>query len=331
MGVLKPNYPVKSNCPLEFNRDNPFEWTYSQGKAFPFGTDAFLTFKNSYGQTLDSWESDIVDGDLHFFAEAAPANLIPSGTAWTLTVDLNDGNSPRLFAQGNVYRAEAPFPNAASATPTVQPVQYSYSFGTPGFVYDPAWRIMSGHPQVYDNSSLTLPNGVAAGSLLGGDLSVFDQVSMLYYAPLNTDSVRLTYNVVKGLGGISGALGGETWVVVSSSYDMSNSAAIYHKQFLGSGDTVGIATGTGPTAFATRQSVAHTTSSLDNFTAEYNPSSNVFSVYVGTNTTPLVSWHDTTHIVDHGPGERYIGFAFKSALLGPGVEVSDWFASDNLG
>jgi hypothetical protein len=329
MGVLKPLYPVKSNCPLELNRDNPFEWIYSQGqgKTFAFGSDAFVTFKNTSGQTLDSWEADVVDGNLHFYTGAARANNIPNGTSWTLTVDLNDGNEPRLFMQGTVFRAEAPFPTIPSSTPQAQPLQFSYSFGTPGFVVDPAWRIITGNPQVYDDSSLTQPNAVAAGSVDG---STYPQVSMLYYSPLNTDAVRLTYNVVRGVGGIAGAIGGETWVVISSSYDMSNSAAIYHKQFLGSGDTVGIATGSGVAAFTTRNSVSHTTSTVENFTAEYNASSNIYSVYLGTNTTPMVSWTDSGSIVHHGPGERYVGLSLKSSHAGPGVKISDWFSADKI-
>lgn len=325
--TFKPKYPVQSYLTIYMERSNPFEWSYSlgRGKKFPFGTNAYLTFQNTYTQVLAVWEADASTGDLLFFAEAADADAIPDGTAWKLTVDLNDGNSPRVFAQGNVIRVEAPFPDDPSQSNEFDNVQYGYSFGSPGLIVDPAWRILNGHPRVYDNSGASLPNAVAAGSLQGGDLAIFDDVAMLYYAPLNNDPVRLTYNVVRG----QAVIGGEAWIVICSNYDMTNSAAIYHRQGIGQ-DVSGIATGTGPVTYQVRKQIAHATTSLDNYTAEYNPSSNTFNLYMGNSTTPLVSWEDTTEVVNHGLGERYVGFAFKSAFLSPGIEVSDWIISDSV-
>lgn len=323
MGIIKPLYPVQSNMPLELNRDNPFEWTYTQGlgRKFAFGTDAWLTFQNSYGQTIATWEvQDIANGDLHFFAEKDAANLIPAGTNWTLTVDLNDGNSPRLYMQGTVIRAEAPFPNAPGLN--VNPaVQYSYSFGTPGFLYDPAWRIISGRPYVYDNSGAGLPNAVAGGSLLTtGEFLPF--VFMLYYAPLMTDNVRFTYQTVGSGQGVAA-------VILTSSYDARNFVSVSHANI--GGGSVSIRTGTGVGSVGDVQASVTRATAHETFTASYNGASNTYAVYAGTNTTPIVSWTDNSDFMPHGPGQRYIGLAFQSELFSPGVEICNWYAGDDIG
>lgn len=325
--TFKPVRPIRGNQVLSLERDNPFEWTFTPRVPFPFGASGYLTFKNTAGQTVDTWEADAgSDGTLPFFEETAATNAIPAGTAWTLTVDLNDGNSPRLFEWGSVNRNESPFPDAPENSDIFDGVRYGYTFGTAGKLTDPAWRILNGHPHVYDNSLLTLPNAVGAGSLVQGDLAVYDDVAMLYFAQTRGDFVRVTYNTIRI--GFAGTC--EMWVVLCSDYGMTNSAAIYHKMVFGFDDTIGIATGTGPVTYATRASTTHTTTTNQNFTAEYNPASNTFAVYVGTNLTPLVTWVDSTDVVDHDIGNRYIGFAFKSGLVLPGIEVSDWLASDSV-
>lgn len=331
MAIWKPQIRVKSNAVLELNRGNPVVYTYTLPgqQVFPEGATPLLTLFNTYGQTLDSWAGTVAGGVATFSASASSANAIPTVTSWVLTAVMGS-HGPQILTQGTVLRNEAPFPDAPGASGVFDGVRYGYNFGTPGLLVDPSWRRLNGNPRVYDNSSLSLPNAVAAGSINGGDLAVYDDVGMLYYAPLSDDAVRLTYNVVKGLSVDKG----EAWIVICSNYDMSNSAAIYHEQHfgapLGDGATIGIATGSGPVTYVTRESVSHGVTSLDSFTAEYNPSSNTYAVYEGTDTTPIVSWHDSTEIVSHGAGETYVGFAFKSGALFPGVEISDWIISDSV-
>jgi hypothetical protein len=322
MALWRPDVRTRMST-IDLQRGNAFRYTYSLGgiNQFPSGSEAYLEIRNTYGQLLGHWDGEISGGSAKFAESAATADAIPAGSNFVLMISFA-GDDPQQVLWGNVIRSQSPWPDAPPVSTKFSGVAYEYSFGTPGFVVDEAWRIMNGNPRVYNNSSASLPNAVAAGSLLSGDLALFDDVAMLWFAPLANDPVRLTYNVVKG----PASAAGDAWVVICSNYDMTNSVAIHHTS--GSSPKVAIATGTGPVTFTDRQSVAHTTSSLDNFTAEYNPASNLFSVYIGTNTTPLVSWPDTTHVVQHGEGERYVGFAFKSGALFPGIEISDWYISD---
>lgn len=324
MNNWAPLYPVKSDGTLKLQRGNPFQYTWAPGvgRALPDGSSGSLVLQNSYGQTLATWSGTLSAGTLQFSQPSSDADPVPNGTAWTLMIDYNDSQGPRVKEQGTILRQEQPFPNAPALNPALQAVSYSYSFGTTGFVTDPAWRLMNGHPTVYDNSGRGYPNAVAAGSLVGGDLAVFDDVCMLYYAPLNTDAVRLTYTTVP--------FGeGDAWMIFCSNYDATNYAAIHHSRSL-TGDQLSIATGTGPVSITDRQILSHGTT-YENFTAEYDPSSNTFSVYKGTDTSPLVSWTDGASVVGHGMGNRYVGMGFKSAALTPGVEFAEWFIADDIG
>ncbi|ATN93998.1 minor tail protein [Mycobacterium phage Kumao] len=321
MGIWEPQVRVDSNRTLELNRGNTAYYAYTVPDTYPTPSAAVLTLYNDYGQVLDVW-SGTVDGRTIIFDEPSEAaDLIPTGSSWTLTAEMY--GTTRLVAQGTVIRIEAPFPAAPTHSDHFDAVQYRYVFATPGRIVDPAWRILVGSPWVYNNSGQSLPNAVAAGNLWTGEF--WPKVAMLYYAPLNTDAVRLTYNTVR-----SGD--GEALIVICSNYDMSNYAAIYHKQQFGIGswdnDVIAIVTGDGPHDYDIRAQEEWETQDLQNYTAEYNPVSNTFAVYLGNDTTPIVEWEDQNEIVNHGPGERYFGLCFESALLSPGVEISDVLIQD---
>lgn len=316
----RPEFPVRSNRVMELNRFNPAKWSLTLPANYAEVSSPTIVFRNSYGQTLATWEGD-VDGRVLTFDIEDDVDLIPRGAGWQLFADI-DGTE-RLLVQGTVVRNEQPFPDAPVASPEWDAKMFSYSFGTPGRLYDPAWRILVGRPTVYDNSGEDLPNAVAAGTLF--TLELWPQAVMMWFAPTQTDSVRFTYNVVRHGDG-------ECRVMICSNYDATNWAGILHKQVFGIGswddDEIAIVTGTGPTDYQIRATVSWETQDLQNYTAEYNPLTDTYAVYLGDSLDPIVSWTDSTNIVDHGPGERYVGLGFKSALLSPGVEVSDWRVQD---
>ncbi|QSM01084.1 hypothetical protein SEA_NANOSMITE_39 [Mycobacterium phage Nanosmite] len=326
MGSFKPLVPVRSNRPLELQRGNPLRYRYTLpgNREFPVGTTALLTVANTYGQTVGAYTGVVLGKDINFTEAAAISDALRRTDSWQLFVTYPSETMPTLLEQGQVIRIEAPFPDAPPQSSEFDGVSYQYSFGTPGRLYDPAWRVLAGSPFVHDNSARSLPNAVAAGTLID-DLTLWPKVAMLWFAPLQTDAVRLTYNIVRENDGIGIA-------VICSNYDMTNWVGIAHKQVFGVGswddDQLQIVTGTGPTTYAVRVTQDYDSADLSNFTAEYNPITNTYSVYLGESHTPLLSWIDTTNVVNHGEGERYVGFAFESALLSPGVEVSDWIIAD---
>lgn len=326
------NVPVLSNRVLELQRGNAAQYTYTlPNGTFPTGTTSALAVFDTSGNVIGAWAGTVSGATISFVQPSSVTDKIPAGSSWTLTVTYPSAANATMLVQGTVVRNEAPFPGQ-SPTNILEAVDYSYTFATPGILSDAAWNILTGQPVVYNNSSVNLPNAVAAGApsvefLDTGSVSVltdsspWSQASMLYYAPLPSDPVSMSYNVVNG----QGVLGGETWIVVCSAYDMSSGVAFFHQQFSSTGTpTVGIATMTGPNTFDVQASVNYTTLSNDNFVAQYNPATNTYALFLFGDTTPLVTWTDSASAVPHGPGYRYVGFSFESGLQAPGVEICNW-------
>ncbi|QNJ56844.1 hypothetical protein SEA_REINDEER_34 [Mycobacterium phage Reindeer] len=330
MASFTPIVPVRSNRPLELQRGNPLRYRYTLpgNKTFPVGTSAVLTVSNTYGQVVGGFIGTVAGKTIEFVEGTDISDMLARTDTWTLSVTYPGETMPTMLEQGQIIRIEAPFPDAPAQSPEFEGVAYEYHFGTPGFVKDPAWRIMNGHPRVYDNSFRNLPNAVSSGSLFGGDLTAFDDVCMVWFAPLRTDIVRLTYNTIRPIDNSNG----EVWAMICSNYDATNWAGFHHKQVFGVGswdaDQISVVTGSGPTTFVTRATQSYDTVNNQAYTAEYNPISNTYSLYVGTSHDPLISWTDETNVVNHGEGERYVGFGFKSALLYAGVQVSDWYIAN---
>lgn len=274
---------------------------------FPDGSTATIEFRNTYNQVVGTWLGWVHEGSVVFDTDLD--NTFPRGTTWDLVIEDING-LPRQLLWGTVTRSEPTYPDGPPASDEFDASLYRYAFDIPGRVYDPQWLIRNGRPTVWENDSL--PNSVGAGS-------GWADVAMLWYAPLKSDSVRLTYNVVK-------KNTGNAWFVVCSNYTMTNWAGVRHREVSGSGDTLEIITGTGPVNYSTRASITRSTQDLENFTAEYNPVSNTYSVYLGTDKDPLVSWVDSTNVVSHGEGERYLGLGFQS-FGNPGVMCADWLAT----
>lgn len=326
--IWKPVSPVESNRVLELQRGNraTFEYRLGGSKQFSLNASSELVLSNSYGQTLATWTGSVSGGSIFFDQDAEFAAGIPHGATWQLFVSEN--GLTRLQAQGLVVRNEAPYPDAPPQSSEYDGVRYQYSFGTPGLLTDPAWRIMWGQPRVYDNSGRSLPNAVAAGSLAGGSLELFGKASMLWFAPLRTDAVRLTYNTIRNQANSNGTL----WAIICSDYEMSNWVGFMHHQNFGIGqwdnDVLEIRTGSSPNPVVstTRVTTQGDTQNNTYYTGEYNPLSNTYTLWKGT--TQVLQWTDETNVVSHGEGERYVGFGFQGALLNSGVQVSDWLIGD---
>jgi len=330
--------PVQSNRVLDLNRGNRATWVYSLGTgSFPIGATAYMKLTNSYGQTVGTWVGEVWDGTITFDETSTTADAIAAGTVWQLFI--SEDGIDRLLSQGTVIRSEAPYPDAPPQSSEYDGVRFQYSFGSTGVITDPAWRIITGRPFVYNNAARSLPN--AAGfSNPNGILPVpYGTATMLYYAPLRTDAVRLTYNTIRSGDNSSGGM----TVIICASYDLNNWVGFEHRQVWGVGswdnDSLRIVTGNRQAATSAgsflnpsgpvvvKASVAGDTANNTYYTAAYSPLDNTYRLFKGAN--QVLSWTDSTNIVTHGPGERHVGFKFGADLVSTsGVQVSDWLIGD---
>lgn len=321
---------VDQRMAIDLTLNNRAGWVYrlhGVGTKFRPGATAALKLYNNSGTLIDTWTAT-VGSDLRSITidqAATSADAIPAGTSWRLYVYEPGAYyvipQNRVVAQGIFTRTDPQYPDFSGVA--LEEAAYSYSFSTPGYLYDPMWRIMQGEPRIYDNSERNLPNGVAAGSRYGGDPVKYGTAAIMWYAPLSGDTVSLSYRTIRNFDNSNG----EAWVVICSNYDMTSWAGFYHRQqfaYVGAWDQdeLEIVTGTGPLEFTTRQTTRGDTANNSYYTAQYNFSTNTYKLFQGAQ--QLLTWTDTNNIVKHGPGNRYVGFGFRGAKLNAGVQVADW-------
>lgn len=320
---------VDDRMAIDLTLNNRAGWVYTLDgfKKFRPGTTAQLKVYNAAGTVIDTWPATVSANlrSITIDQDADDADAIPAGTWWRLYVnepgDYYVITQRRVVAQGQFTRSDPQYPNFSEIA--LDAADYQYSFVTPGYLTDPSWRIIKGEPRIYDNSERNLPNGVAAGSRYGGDPVKYGTAAIMWYAPLNTDTVSLSYRTIRNFDNSNG----ELWVVISSNYDMTAWAGFYHRQqfaYVGAWDQdeLEIVTGTGPLTFTTRQTTRGDTANNSYYTAQYNFSTNTYKLFQGAQ--QLLTWTDTNNIVKHGPGRRYVGFGFKGAKLNAGVQIADW-------
>lgn len=316
MATWKPEIPVQSFMPLELNRGNPVRYIYElpARRVFPDAAVVVMTLSDAAGVPLDAWTATVTGGRALFSETVETGNAIPNGSAWTVTATMG-ADEPQLLIQGIVNRVEAPeFP------PTINPdraLSFDFTFDTPGLFISPNWVILSGNPQIYDNSGSSLPNAMACGATLVDGTPTYVNVSMVFHQPLNSDSPRMTYEIVPHGDG-------DLYIRFATNAGVTESVCTIHHSTSGGTATVAIKPfrpGVTATASVSR-TVAH-----ESFSVGYDQFSRTFFVYAATDlTTPLLALSDiagdSTAMV-HSEGFRYFGLVFESAGSGPGIEVAN--------
>lgn len=307
MPLWRSDMPIARGV-MVFARRSTTQYTYrlDGNNTFPALTTATVKFYNTYGQEIASIPGVFNGNAVTFNAEPSVQEQIPHDSSFEVVVNYA-GVSPQSMLWGNVVRDEARYPNEPVESGLYDAAQYEYRFLAPGRIKDPSWRILNGAPTVWDNSSLNSPNAAAAGIL-------FDDAAMMWYAPMAGDSIKINYT-------LRNAGSGKCTMGFCSNYDGTNWIGVTHEKGI-SNNFLKVEIGRGPVNMSTVQTTPHTLTGTQNYTATYNSQTNQVAVYKGVDLTPLTTpWEDTTHEVDHGPGERYFMFNWRASLLAPGPEL----------
>lgn len=299
----------------------PWEPPYllpDNGQAWPTAT-ASCVFYDTSGGTLATVAGTVTPTGITFTAAPAVVDLIPNGS--NFEVFLTVSGSPYQIRYGKVIRREAQFTTQPGSVST--PLAFTDSWPTLGI--RSTWVAIQGSIFVADNSGESLPNGLACN--LGGG-------ALRWYTPLTGDTVTVKISTLNQHNyGVSSTA--KLRVILCADIAFSSFLAV---EFEASSDGAGVhsdlihfCTGTGPQAVTYRgSSISNVVADGDSYTVRYDNATGILSVYKGTSTSPLGSWTDSTHIVPHGPGYRYLGVSSFATITSYGIQPTTWQAQDAI-
>lgn len=306
---------------LSLTRDGVCRYVYTlpSGSTFPRGSYGTLRFTDSAGGGY----CEPVDGDISddmrsitFWLEPEVVNAVPAGANFEVFVSVNDYDYKVRY--GRVARAEASYPLVPAQNSSNYALQFSDSFER-DYVGNYWIPRSSANAVKIHNNPFSIPN------TLGPNYAFFKEAAVLWYAPLNTDSA--TINVTMRYVG-----DGKCTVVLCSDYSMKSWLGLQFSTGLFI-DRVKVVRGTGPTTFVDapgQVSVNNLIENDDNYVIKYNDQSRTIACYKNSDLSPLIQWTDGDDVVLNGPGYRYTGFVWNTALLTPGAEPSEWSAKDGV-
>lgn len=295
------------------------------GGAWPAGATAQAIFYDNAGGVLGVVDGTVSPGGITFNGVPAVVDLVPNGANFEIFLTTS-GAVPYQIRYGKVIRREVEF--LLSTTPAAVGQLFSDSWPTTGIRSQ--WRqVALTNAVVHDNSGLSLANGI--GSPNTGSQS---DNAIRWFQPLDGDSVKVKITCLNRHPYANSTFA-RMRVIVCSDVAMTNylsAELLASANITGTHiDQVQFATGTAPTAVTYQGSPAsHVLANGESITVGFDEGSNTISVYSGTNLTPLASWTDSTNIVAHGPGHRYLALAWSTSPSSDGLQATTWQASDEL-
>jgi hypothetical protein len=287
------------------------------GSSWPDDSYASAVFTDSSGATIVSIDGDVTAEAVTFEADPSDMDQVPAGANFAIVLDTPDG--PVGIRHGKVIRKE-PFYTTLPSSVIRPPMQFADSFQRTAL--GRKWvGVGPGRTVIHNNSGLSLPNGISPY------ITFFQSAALRYYAPFNTDSVRVSVNVVNPLN----LEAGKTSVVVCADINFTSGLAVQFETGPFGNNFIHMGTLDGPTTVVYQGSqVNNVVANGDNYTIAYSDLTKTLAVYKGTGLTPVASWTDSSEVVPHGPGYQYFGFSWNASLLTQGIQITSFAGKDDL-
>lgn len=269
-----------------------------------------MVFYESTGGVIKTLEGSLKPEMLSFEYEPAEVEGIPHGAGFELFVTPDDTGIPVMVRYGTVTRREVRFPDAPAIDVSDTALMYGDKFNR-SFL-GPRWIVKQGKPKITDGA-------VGAAQQL---FNTQERAALLFFAPLNFDDCTINCTFKE-------AAGGSAAMVFCSDYNMSSYLAFMVEE--DNTDKVHISRGTSPTSITHLATVNSPVEGSQNYVIKFNSQANSVQVFKDSATTPLISWTDTTNLIPHGEGFRYLGMRFwTNAILSNGPRINEWSAKDGI-
>jgi len=284
--------------------------TADAGDSYPDSSTTYIVFYDTAGGLIAQVTGTVTSSTVSFLVNPSVLDAVPAGANFEIFVTTPDG--PFKIRYGKVIRRQVTFPDAPGAVAADSALKFIDNFQRSAL--GSKWTTITGTTVIFDNGSAA--NGVAPSGV------AFATSSIRYFAPLNTDSVTVSVNLLN-----PGA--GKTTIVLCANQGLTTGLGAQFESGI-SNNKLRIVKLNGTTTPTELASWNHTVSNGANYTITYNALSHKVSVYLDTSTTPLLTTNDVSFGVPHGPGYRYLGFMWSTSLLSSGIQVSSWAAQDSL-
>ena len=282
--------------------------------AWPQESSAYTTFYASDGGVIATVWGEVTPQEIRFDASPGEVDGVPAGAQYETFLIDGEGR-PKQLRYGQVIRRQAQFFSTPARSTGNQALQFRDDFHNRKGLVGSKWFVTLGRPTIFDNSDDNDPNGVGPHTVFGAD------AAMRYFAPLNTNSWLLSFNLLNPGAGKTGIVVGSNAAMTMYRYVMFESGIANNKLHMGRG--------TGPINLTDQvPTVAHTVVDNTNYKLRYDDATKRFGLWDSGLTTELIGWTDENEIMPSGPGYRYFGANWQSSLFSSGVQLTSISAQD---
>lgn len=308
---------ILSTIPLSRGSALKYELRGKPGDYWPRSGTAYVVFYESTGAVIATVEGTVNPESLLFEAEPAEVAFIPHGAGFELFVTPDETGVPVMVRYGTVTRREVRFPDAPATD--ISDTALLYADDMQRSIVGPRWRKIGGKCAIYDDWISLHPKRA-----LGPDSVFFDRAAVLWFAPLNLDSVTVNVSMVN-----AGA--GKSTVVLGSDYNMSSWVGVQFETGIVN-NRWHVVVGHSPQGddYEIKATVDAKSNNGDSALIKFNHSARQITAFRNNGATPILSWTDENESLPSGEGFRYTGFSWISSALARGVCFYDWWAKDGI-
>jgi hypothetical protein len=289
---------------------NPF---YNGLRSWPTdgGVSATAVFTDSTGALVVSVDADSVQADgIYFNVDPSIMDQVPNGANFVITLETNAGTFPVRY--GQVIRKEPFYAGAAAAV--ANPLTFTDNFQRTalGSKWIPVLRTM----QMVDNSSASLPTGVAAASSGSGS-----PAAIRFWQEYTTDSIEIGITVLNRNPTVQALTG----IVFSGDVNLESGLCVQLNAGSSGVQKTRIGTLTSPATLIDQVAPASdSVANLDYYLIRYIESTSMVSVYKNNALdTPILQWADSAGIVPKGKGYRTVGLVGeRTSTSTNGIQVT---------